>query len=47
VHRGLTVDLEHQLADEAMALELSSRSEDFKNRAKNMRERNDPGFQGR
>jgi 2-(1,2-epoxy-1,2-dihydrophenyl)acetyl-CoA isomerase len=47
VHRGLTVDLEHQLADEAMALELSSRSEDFKNRAKNMRERNDPDFQGR
>lgn len=47
VHRGLTVDLEHQLADEAMALELSSRSDDFKNRAKNVRERNDPGFQGR
>ncbi len=47
VHRGLTVDLEHQLADEAMALELSSRSDDFKNRAKNVREHDDPGFQGR
>ena len=47
VHRSLTVDLERHLADEAMALELSSRSDDFKNRAKNIRERNDPGFQGR
>jgi 2-(1,2-epoxy-1,2-dihydrophenyl)acetyl-CoA isomerase len=47
VHRSLTVDLEHQLADEAWALELSSRTDDFKNRAKNVGERNDPGFEGR
>ena len=29
VQRGLTVDLERHLADEAFAIELSSRSEDF------------------
>jgi 2-(1,2-epoxy-1,2-dihydrophenyl)acetyl-CoA isomerase len=47
VHRSLTVDLERHLADEALALELSSRSDDFKNRAKNVRDHDDPGFQGR
>jgi 2-(1,2-epoxy-1,2-dihydrophenyl)acetyl-CoA isomerase len=47
VHRSLTVDLERHLADEAFALELSSRSDDFKDRAKNIAEHNDPRFQGR
>jgi 2-(1,2-epoxy-1,2-dihydrophenyl)acetyl-CoA isomerase len=47
VHRSLTVDLERHLADEALTIELSSRTDDFKNRARNVREHNDPGFQGR
>jgi 2-(1,2-epoxy-1,2-dihydrophenyl)acetyl-CoA isomerase len=47
VHRGLTVDLEHHLADEALALELSSRSDDFKEHARARRDRRDPDFQGR
>lgn len=47
VHRGLTTDLEHQLADEALAIELSSRSDDFKEHGKARKERRDPGFTGR
>jgi 2-(1,2-epoxy-1,2-dihydrophenyl)acetyl-CoA isomerase len=47
VHRGLTVDLEHQLADEALAIELSSRSDDFKEYGQARRDRRDPGFTGR
>jgi 2-(1,2-epoxy-1,2-dihydrophenyl)acetyl-CoA isomerase len=47
VHRGLTLDLEHQLADEALAIELSSRSDDFKEYAKARRDRRDPDFTGR
>ena len=30
IHRSLTADLEHQLADEGFAMELSSRTDDFK-----------------
>jgi 2-(1,2-epoxy-1,2-dihydrophenyl)acetyl-CoA isomerase len=47
VHRGLSVDLEHQLADEAFTLELSSRSDDFKEATKARRERRTPDFKGR
>jgi 2-(1,2-epoxy-1,2-dihydrophenyl)acetyl-CoA isomerase len=47
VHRGLTVDLEHHLADEAFAIELSSRSDDFKEHGRARRDRRDPDFQGR
>jgi 2-(1,2-epoxy-1,2-dihydrophenyl)acetyl-CoA isomerase len=47
VHRSLTTDLVSHLADEALALELSSRTDDFKNRAQNVRDHDDPGFQGR
>jgi len=47
VHRGLTTDLEHQLADEALAIELSSRSDDFKEHGKARKERRDPDFTGR
>ena len=47
VHRGLTVDLEHQLADEALALELSSRSDDFKEHGRARRDGRPPDFQGR
>lgn len=34
VQRALTVDLEHHLADEAFAMELSSRTDDFKEPAR-------------
>jgi 2-(1,2-epoxy-1,2-dihydrophenyl)acetyl-CoA isomerase len=47
VHRGLTVDLEHHLADEAFALELSSRSDDFKEHARARAAHRDPDFTGR
>jgi 2-(1,2-epoxy-1,2-dihydrophenyl)acetyl-CoA isomerase len=47
VHRSLTVDLERHLADEALAIELSSRSEDFKEHGRARGERRDPDFQGR
>jgi 2-(1,2-epoxy-1,2-dihydrophenyl)acetyl-CoA isomerase len=47
VHRGLTVDLERQLADEALAIELSSRSDDFKEYGRARRDRRDPDFTGR
>lgn len=47
VHRSLTVDLEHHLADEALALELSSRSDDFKEQTQARRDRRDPDFTGR
>ena len=38
VQRGLAVDLERHLADEAFAMELSSRSEDFQEFARSARE---------
>ena len=47
VQRGLTTDLAHQLADEALAMELSSRSDDFREYAAARREKRDPDFQGR
>ena len=47
VHRSLTVDLERHLADEALAIELSSRSDDFKNRRQERPRGRDPDFQGR
>ena len=47
VHQGLTVDLDHHLADEALAIELSSRSDDFKEHGRARRDRRDPDFQGR
>ncbi len=47
VHRGLTTDLTHQLADEALAMELSSRSDDFREYAKARRDKRTPDFQGR
>jgi 2-(1,2-epoxy-1,2-dihydrophenyl)acetyl-CoA isomerase len=47
LHRGLATDLDHHLADEAFAMEVSTRSEDFAelNRAK--REGRDPHLGGR
>jgi 2-(1,2-epoxy-1,2-dihydrophenyl)acetyl-CoA isomerase len=47
IHRGLCVDLERHLADEALAIELASRSEDFHEYARAWREKRDPKFEGR
>ena len=47
VHRGLTADLDRHLAEEAWAMEISSRSEDFKEYGNAARERRDPEFRGR
>jgi 2-(1,2-epoxy-1,2-dihydrophenyl)acetyl-CoA isomerase len=47
IHRGVGVDLERHLADEALAIELSSRSEDFHEHARARRDKRDPKFQGR
>lgn len=47
VHAGADLDLDHQLANEALALELSSRSPDFREGLASRRERRPPGFQGR
>ena len=47
IHRGLSVDLERHLADEALAIEVSSRSADFHEHARARRERRDPKFEGR
>jgi 2-(1,2-epoxy-1,2-dihydrophenyl)acetyl-CoA isomerase len=47
VHRSLTVDLERHLADEALAIELSSRSDDFKEPGRARRDGRAPDFRGR
>lgn len=47
VHRSLTVDLERHLADEALAIELSSRSSDFQEFARARKDRREPDFEGR
>ncbi len=47
IHRGLSVDLARHLADEALAIELSSRSDDFHEHARARREKRDPKFEGR
>jgi 2-(1,2-epoxy-1,2-dihydrophenyl)acetyl-CoA isomerase len=47
VHRGLTADLDRHLADEAWAMEVSSRSDDFKEYGRAAREKRDPAFEGR
>lgn len=47
IHRGLTADLERHLHDEAWAMEISSRSDDFKEHGKAMSEKRDPDFRGR
>ena len=47
VHRGLTADIDRHLADEAWAMEVSSRSEDFKEYGRAAREKRDPDFEGR
>jgi 2-(1,2-epoxy-1,2-dihydrophenyl)acetyl-CoA isomerase len=47
VQRGLTADIERHLADESWAMEVSSRSEDFKEHGRATREKRDPDFGGR
>ena len=47
LHRGEARALDEQLADEAFALELSSRSEDFREGFAAFREKRDPDFKGR
>jgi 2-(1,2-epoxy-1,2-dihydrophenyl)acetyl-CoA isomerase len=47
VQRSLTVDLERHLADEGLAIELSSRSTDFQEAARARRDRREPDFEGR
>ncbi|MEQ8841051.1 MAG: enoyl-CoA hydratase/isomerase family protein [Acidimicrobiales bacterium] len=47
VHRSLTAELPRHLADEAMAIELSSRSGDFKESSRARREQRPPDFDGR
>jgi 2-(1,2-epoxy-1,2-dihydrophenyl)acetyl-CoA isomerase len=47
VHRGVTADLDAQLADEGLAMELASRSEDFREHAAARREERAPRFRGR
>jgi len=47
IHRGLSVDLERHLADEALAIEVSSRSGDFHEHSRARREKRDPKFEGR
>jgi 2-(1,2-epoxy-1,2-dihydrophenyl)acetyl-CoA isomerase len=47
IQRGLTVDLERHLADEAFAIELASRSDDFHEYAQARRDKRDPEFRGR
>ena len=44
---GLTTDIDRHLADEAWAMEMSSRSEDFKEYGQAAREKRDPDFEGR
>ncbi len=47
IHRGLTADVDRHLADEGFAMELSSRSDDFKEYGRASREHRDPDFTGR
>jgi len=47
VHQGAGLDLERHLANEAFAMELSSRSSDFREGIAAMREKRTPGFEGR
>lgn len=46
-HRGQAAHLEEHLRDEAFGLELSARSEDFREGLAALRDRRDPSFRGR
>jgi 2-(1,2-epoxy-1,2-dihydrophenyl)acetyl-CoA isomerase len=47
IHRGLGMDLDRHLADEAFAMEVSARSDDFREYQKARRDKRDPEFKGR
>ncbi|HEV2310708.1 MAG TPA: enoyl-CoA hydratase/isomerase family protein [Acidimicrobiia bacterium] len=47
VHTGAGLDLDRHLANEALALELSSRTSDFREGVAALQERRDPRFAGR
>src|SRR3954469_6040489 len=47
MHTGASVSLDQQLRNEAFALELSSRSEDFREGLAAFKEKRDPDFRGR
>ncbi len=47
VHRALTTSLDAHLADEALALELASRSDDFHETSRARRDQRPPNFTGR
>ncbi len=47
LHRALTADIDRHLLDEAGAMEVSSRSDDFKEYGRAAREKRDPDFRGR
>ena len=47
VHRAPSTDLHRHLADEGLAIELSSRSDDFKEGGRAAREKRPPDFHGR
>jgi 2-(1,2-epoxy-1,2-dihydrophenyl)acetyl-CoA isomerase len=46
MHRAATSDIPSHLADEAWAMEVSSRSEDFKEYGKAAKEKREPRFTG-
>ena len=46
LHRGLTSDIDRHLADEAWAMDVSSRSEDFKEYGRASQEKREPRFTG-
>ena len=47
VHRGMTADIDRHLDEESWAMEVSSRSEDFKEYGAATREKRAPEFRGR
>jgi 2-(1,2-epoxy-1,2-dihydrophenyl)acetyl-CoA isomerase len=47
VHTGAGLDLERHLANEAFAMELSSRTQDFREGLAAFKEKRDPNFEGR
>ena len=47
IHRGLTSDVDRHFDEEGWAMELSSRSDDFKEYGRSAAEKRDPDFQGR
>jgi 2-(1,2-epoxy-1,2-dihydrophenyl)acetyl-CoA isomerase len=47
MQRGLTTDIDRHLHDEAWAMEMSSRTEDFREYGQAARDKRDPDFQGR